>query len=117
MDQTVVSTEEKLLTIVGHAIPSLVLSLDGLISSVQFYTRHLCIMMLVATIAISVHFVIYFIHSEHDNFQDDSWFASPWVTTIIWLSIFVYLPLAWMVMVWLTRNKIRRRYKCMRKAE
>ena len=116
MDQSVKTTGWWLVTIIGHAIPSLVLSFDGLVSSVQFYVRHCVVMMGIAAISILIYLIVYFLHPDRTQ-SDNSWFASPWVITTISLSILVYLPSAWMVMVWLTRKKIRRRFKCMQDAE
>ena len=90
-----------------------------MINSIQFYLRHLILILILAILVLARHLALFYlgvpqIRPEH-HMAD--WFNEPLLASIIALSVFVYLPASFYLFVVLSRCKIRRRYKMMRFAD
>ena len=102
-----------------HFFPSLVINIDGLINSIQFYLRHLVIVIILAVLVLVRHLTLFYLGGPYQKpeYPMADWFNEPLLASIIALSVFVYLPIAFTVFVMCSRYKIRRRYKKMKFAD
>ena len=79
----------------GNSMPSLVLNIDAIINSVQYYSKHLIIIMVIAVLFLCEHLILFYYGGPNrkPDYPTEDWFNNPVLASIIAITVFIFLPL------------------------